>query len=202
METKESGYLTEESCPVCNGIGCSVCNFEGSIQIGNREAPKMFVDAPEFEKDKIVTQLGKLKNELDPVARKEYSMAFVFYREMQELASLTEGEMFSKKLEEILTLLMEYRLDKVKPVEETLNFLDRLRQLVVKMNERSRLMAIHFESAIEVITRKYKEINKQCYELQNENKRLKLLLTDRISTGKTITPEEAGFEELGEEDVA
>lgn len=194
MESKISGYVEEIPCPVCNGVGCTVCNFEGTIQVGNREAPKIFIDAPEFEKDKIMTQLGKLKDHIDPQSRKEYSMAFTFYRELQELSQIIESEMFSKRLQEIIDQLFEYRLDKVKPVELTLNLLDKLKQLIEKMTDRNKLMAIHFEAAIDQMTKKYKEMDKKTYEYQQENKRLKSLLTDKISHRVSAEPIEAGFE--------
>jgi len=193
MESIPEGYSKDELCVQCQGKGCKLCDGDGYITVGGREAPKVFIDAPEYEKDKLVTQLGKLKEFMDPTSRKEYGMAFTFYREHGEIAAIVDTDEFTAELEKIFQELVEYQLDDMKPIKNMIGIISKMQDIVTKLQERSKLSTIHFESSIRVLISRQKEMDKKMYDIQQENKKIKNALMKQA--GEVPETEEAPAEE-------
>ena len=151
--------VTYVTCPVCEGAGCDVCNFTGQIRVKiPTEAVKpstIIIDSSDYEKDKLISEIGRLKL-TSSTARKEYSAAYTFYKEIQQMVEKLSGEQFDDAFFEIIEKLREYQVDAVEPVAETLDLINDLRKANAMMADRVKILATHFELALEIIDREYK----------------------------------------------
>lgn len=181
MEYDNDSGVEEFDCGICKGKGCTVCNMTGKIQIKTnqgdghaekeqiiqRQSPKIIINASDYEKDQLITQLGKLRLS-NPVASKEYSMALTLYRDVEEMNKKLQDEEYLIRMRGLLENIEKYQIDHLKPVKETVMVIGDLEKLADRTFERIKLMSSHFEIALEIMQRELKLLNDRHEDLKDE----------------------------------
>lgn len=150
-------------CPVCEGRGCTICGDSGGIQrrVDSSQQqtvspPRIIVDASDYEKDQILVQLGKVSL-INPIARREYSGAIMFYRSGQNLNTIINSDEFRETFTEIKERLEADKVDQIKSVDAALGMVSNLHETFLKLFDNMKNMAERFEMALEVMNREVKE---------------------------------------------
>lgn len=198
MELNESEPYVQKTCVQCNGvgIGCPLCQGKGYHLIGYEgSSTKVFIEAPEQEKDRLVTQLGKIKEFLSPDARREYSMAYLKLRAHTEMAGTALTDEFELKKVEISNKISEYKLDNMKPIVDMAGLIYKMQTIIGRLKDFAWDMALNYESAIKIINAQHKDVEKKLIAIQDENKKLKKAITKALTTGSIKPINEEPVEE-------
>lgn len=185
--------VREFECALCKGLGCTYCGMTGTIQmrvappsqqeeVGEEEeqqqqqvyrsAPKIIINASDYEKDQLITQIGKLRLS-SPVAQKEYSMAMTLFREVENLSGKLQEDEYIEKMREVIEKIEKYQIDHLKPVKDAVGIISELEEHAAKIFDRIRMMAAHFEVSLELMSREHRLALEKNQDLQDEFKELK-----------------------------
>jgi hypothetical protein len=186
MDTYEQDESVEDyDCPVCQGRGCTICGMSGEIQVRVSGAqlrqqqnvivpPKIVVNATDYEKDQLMTQMGRLRL-ISTVSQKEYSAALTVFKEIKDLSERME-QYIPEKMYDIVKMLKEDQITELKPIENALELLHELQQTNAQLFDRINRLSLHFEMSLETLNRTAKEIVEQRDDDKNELDKFRKLI--------------------------
>lgn len=211
LDYDDGENIVNVECPMCEGVGCSLCKFSGEIQMNNPSSvhqrqeeqnvivpPKVVVKASDYEVDKFVTQLGRVKLS-DSVAQKLYVAAYTYYKKLKEIAERVDSEDMKQKYEQVLNGIDEFNVQNTDFGQMIYLIIMDFKNINKEMFNVAEQMAVHFEDAIEVLSREFRKQHSELMLKDKELKTFKRSLLKNVEKSSVLLEDNYGRKNKGKE---